>query len=549
MNRSARLRGALVCLLLAVSARAGEAVWQWSAPFGEGRAFLWIPEDCRRVRALVLAQHNMLEQGILEHPAMRRTLAELGCAAVFIAPPFDPVFHFERGAGERIERLLHTLATDSGYAELASAPVVPLGHSACASFPWNFAAWAPERTLAILSVKGDAPQTGLTGSGAANPDWGERRIDGIPGLMVMSEQEWWEERLAPLLRFRAAHPAVPLAVLCDTGRGHFDASDELVAFLGLFLGQAAAARLPAEEGAPLRPVNPAVGWLAARWHADRAVASAPVPAAGGEAPGDEFFWCFDEEMARATSAYQARGGGQKAQQVDFVQDGRPVPISTAHSGVELAFLPEADGLTFRLSADFIAPFPKNAPVAAKDNHQQPPPTTVQPVLTPPDAHAVAPVRITPIVGPVEQIGPDVFRVAFDRTFSTNDKRARDIWLVASHPGDATFRAAVQQARLRVPECTAGASQTILFPALADQPVGLRSVALRATASSGLPVGYYVREGPAWVRDGVLHLAPLPPRAKLPVRVTVLAWQAGCTGQPAWRAATPVERSFLVYKPE
>jgi len=30
-----------------------------------------------------------------------------------------------------------------GYAGLVYAPVVPIGHSAAASYPWNFGAWNP----------------------------------------------------------------------------------------------------------------------------------------------------------------------------------------------------------------------------------------------------------------------------------------------------------------------------------------------------------------------------------------------------------------------
>ena len=140
--------------------------------------------DCSHVRAVVLGQNNMIEGGILEHSAMREALGRLGIAEVWVAPPFDRRFLFDQGAGERFDAMMRALADDSGYGELAFAPIVPLGHSACASYPWNFAAWNPARTLAILSVHGDAPQTDRTGSGKPNPDWGDRRIDGVPGLMV-----------------------------------------------------------------------------------------------------------------------------------------------------------------------------------------------------------------------------------------------------------------------------------------------------------------------------------------------------------------------------
>src|ERR1039458_5671768 len=64
---------------------------------------------------------------------------------------------------------------------------------------------------------------------------GDRNIDGIPALMVMGEYEWMDERLAPTFKFLAAHPATPIAVLAEPGRGHFDCSDDLVKFLALFI--------------------------------------------------------------------------------------------------------------------------------------------------------------------------------------------------------------------------------------------------------------------------------------------------------------------------
>jgi hypothetical protein len=62
-----------------------------------------------------------------------------------------------------------------------------------ASFPWNFAAWNPGRTLAVLSVHGAAPLTKYTGCGQPNPDWGNRPLDGVPSLMVMAEFEWGDK--------------------------------------------------------------------------------------------------------------------------------------------------------------------------------------------------------------------------------------------------------------------------------------------------------------------------------------------------------------------
>src|ERR1017187_3834303 len=180
---------------------ARRAEWQWSVPMGNGRAFLWIPPHCKQVRAVVVGQNNMIEQGILEHPAFRQTLADENIAEVFVAPPFDFPFRLDKDAGQRLNDVMKPLAAVSGYSELELAAVVPLGHSAGASFPWNFAAWNPGRALAVWSVHGDSPPTKLPGSRRPNPDWGDRSIDGIPGLIVMGEYELMDARMTPSLDY------------------------------------------------------------------------------------------------------------------------------------------------------------------------------------------------------------------------------------------------------------------------------------------------------------------------------------------------------------
>src|SRR6059036_62135 len=88
-------------------------VWQWSAPDGQARAYLWIPENCKQVRAVVVANHNMIEQGILEHPTMRQTLSELDIAEVWVVPFMDQTFDFNKGAGEHFQKIMDALAAES----------------------------------------------------------------------------------------------------------------------------------------------------------------------------------------------------------------------------------------------------------------------------------------------------------------------------------------------------------------------------------------------------------------------------------------------------
>jgi hypothetical protein len=509
---------------------------------GSGRAFLWIPPECKQVRAVVVGQNNMIEQGILEHPEFRRTLAQEGIAEVFIAPIFDLVFHYDQGAGEKFEDMMNRLAAISGYSELSKAPIIPLGHSACASYPWNFAAWNPGRTLAILSVHGDSPQTNLPGSGKPNPDWGARNIDGIPALLVMGEYEWTDGRLTPALAYMAKHPKAAIAMLAEPASGHFNYSDDLVKFLAMFVKKAAEERLPAQtsagEAPVLKPIDPSKGWQVGRWYLNKPRDTQPAPY--GKYSGDpkEAFWAFDKETAMAIQNYGADQPGKLPQLIRITDDQVPTGEGSGEP-VTPRFLPGKDGVTFHLNASF-APVVSSNGNAARWAYQQ---------AGSPLGHATGggPIVLHKIVGPVVQVGPNTFRYSLDMVSSVKDRRDHDIWVWASQPGDAKYKGIVQQAQIRVPTFTEGAEQHITFPAIPDQKIGPASIPLGATSDSGRKVYYYVLEGPAKVEGDTLRFTEIPPRAKFPVKVTVVAWQPGSASDPKLKDAAPIERSFSIVR--
>src|SRR4051812_15172241 len=107
----------LVVCAAATTTRAAE--WQWSAVVSSvvsdetkdhPRAFLWVPPDCQRVRAVVVGQHNMEEEPIFEHPQFRRAMSELGFAEIWITPGLDLNFRFDKGAGEHFDEMMSRLA-------------------------------------------------------------------------------------------------------------------------------------------------------------------------------------------------------------------------------------------------------------------------------------------------------------------------------------------------------------------------------------------------------------------------------------------------------
>jgi len=516
------------------------AEWQWSVPINSiissetnaaPRAFLWIPPNCKQVRGVVVGQHNMLEEGIFEHKAFRKALADIGFAEIWVSPNLSVVFDYKGEAEKGFNEMMEGLADVSGYQELKFAPVIPVGHSAMASYPWNFGALKPERTLAMISIHGDSPLTNMTGSGKPNPDWGNKNIDGIPGLIVIGEYEWLEGRIQPGIAFKKKYPKSTVALLADAGRGHFDYSDELVDFLGMFIKKAAKERLPQvlslNTTSALKPVNPENGWLVDRWRFNQ---SLQAPAAAFQqytGNKDEAFWAFDKEMAKATEKYYNRSRAKTPQYISYLQQGKLLPGAGSFVGYRPAFKAQKDGLTFNVSAAFVD-------------------TTQGKNLT--SNHAKGKITISRICGPVEKINDTTFSIRFYRMGLNNPKRTGDIWLMASHPGDKKYKSAFQQANFRIPmKNEVGAEQKIEFPEISEQKQGIKSLTLTATSTSAEPVYYYVKEGPAEIDGNTLKFTKIPPRAKYPVKVTVVCWQWGRSIEPKLKSAEPVERSFYIVK--
>lgn len=126
------------------------------------------------------------------------------------------------------------------------------------------------------------------------------------------------------------------------------------------------------------------------------------------------------------------------------------------------------------------------------------------------------------------------------------KRSFDIWLLAHNKGDEKFKSAVQQLNMKIPsENKEGVEQIILFDEIADQKLVVKSLQLTAISSAGLPVYYYVREGPAFISGSKVEFTKIPPRTKFPVKVVIVAWQYGIKGKV--RTAKPLELTFHIYK--
>ena len=369
-------------------------------------AYLWVPEGCSDVRAVVFAQQNMTEEMLFHNDTFRRQMQQLGVALLWVAPAFTYAWDPASGCQKVFDEMLTAIAYQSGHPEIATAPVIPFGHSAQATMPWNFAAWNADRTLCIISFHGDAPRTNLCGYGTANVEWGRtRNIDGIPGLMIEGEYEWWEARVRPALAFRMMYPESCISFLCDAGSGHFEMMPETAEYIAMFI------RKSMEQRPGMRRLNPRDGWLACRYDPDSrpsdgdgaaddifSITQRPTPAPWADYQGDrhDAFWYIDGEMAALTEARYAETRGKAS---------RPI-----------------DKMTYTLSDDG---------------------RTV--TLSPP-----ADVHVEVISGPLRKVDDRTFRVCPYEGGLDNPKRSYTSWLIAIRDGDGQYKRAVQPIEVKLP---------------------------------------------------------------------------------------------------
>ena len=76
----------------------GSGMYQWSVELRgyisneTGKApvaYLWVPEDCKQVKAVILSRQNMTEEAIYKNPKFQAQMKKLGVAMVWVAPAFS----------------------------------------------------------------------------------------------------------------------------------------------------------------------------------------------------------------------------------------------------------------------------------------------------------------------------------------------------------------------------------------------------------------------------------------------------------------------------
>lgn len=391
-------------LLSLLAQRASAQRVEFDFCFGEEgeRAYIRLPRGHKEVKAVLYCHQNMTEEVLFRSASFCSQMDRLGVAMAFVQRGSQN-WDISQGCQERFEHIMQDFAKGTGHPEIASAPVIPFGHSAQATFPWNFAAWNPERTLCIISYHGDAPRTNLCGYGRANLEWGRtRNIDKIPGLMVMGEYEWWDARLLPALAFQMMYPDSRISFLCDAGKGHFDLCPETQDYMAKFIEKALAD--PRPEG----------GCRYSRWFADGTETSDP----------HEQFWYQDEEMVLLTRSRYEQMRSKKEQYLSAKVNGKMLYYDSSKH-IKLNVSCQGD--------EFVV-----EPVFVDETRN---------ALS--EAHAHVRPRAVLISGPAVQTGEYTFRYDPDY-FGRDPKRLwTGITICVEADGDSRYKSAVQELNIQL----------------------------------------------------------------------------------------------------
>jgi hypothetical protein len=492
---------------------------------GKGRprtnhAYLWVPPAATRINGVLIGGSVLFEGMLASDLAVRQACVEAGLAIVLFTPTLDAMFDAGRSAAP-LEKSLADLAALSNHPELATAPLIPFGHSVATIWTRNVLFWKPDRCLAgiffkggfgipegralaeiagipLLHIQGRFEEFGPGPNGVLRPDQGEDRSTG--GRTAMAQ----------LAAHRAAEPRFLMGLLVEDGSTHYPLNPTVARAIAGFLVDATRLRLDGAGG--LRAVDPADGALTP---AGDLFAATQDPAAGT-------FWHPSAAQARYVDGLHAAARSKAPQFVTF---------SDARGGLHDA----SHDMRLKLQPTFVGPDLFQVTGAFRTA-----PGKLYPPVDGPVGHAPGPVAFRVFGGPVEQVAPDRFRVTMD------ERLGGRTFVLAHHAGDAAYRWAEQPANVQVSiALTKGEPQTITWEPVAAVAASALPLTLTATSTSGLPVRFLVDAGPGRIVDGQLVLADVPANAAWPLTIEVIATQYGSAVPPLVASAVSVRQQISI----
>ena len=520
------------------------------------RAYLWVPEECKKLRGILVLCANVPEMMLAGHPEIRKVCRENDLGIVWCPGTF---FNFKRFGPDKklanaesvafLQQLLDGLAATSGYSELTTVPWIPLGESAHLLMADALVEAAPGRAIAGIWLKNphlppnDRTTPALVIYGTAQ-EWAQDKPDTNKNTTFLDRWSSNASHYDSVVNERKSHPDWALTYAIDGQSGHFDCSEKVVAMTARYIDNVTKARLPKDGGTNLIALDLTKGFLAeipAPGH------TATPPVAWGDATNKALPWFFDKESAEAAQALGSIDWKSKSQMPAFSDtNGTVMPfIFNGISSIAINAQPKAytnaatgavtnapvvvtdtDGITFHLKGVLLDKIPESFVGAGA-------------------GEVLEKTRGDPVLewtsGCLEPLGKGTFRIAVDRNWPN-----QATYLVSRQPGTANVRGVVQPAGINLREMNSeGKAQKITFDAIPDVKDGTTSVKLKAVSDAGLPVRFFVDAGPAVIEGDKLVFTKLPANAKLPLTVTVGAWQFGQWDEPKVKKADIVKQSFQI----
>ena len=579
-------------------------VYQYFVPGPQGKnsgAYLWVPPGAPVIRAVMVGIHNGLPVNILQNAAIRRVCNQYGIAQILLTPNGSDLgtssmlkdlnFDITDPARTAIyDRYLQALADVSSHPELPLAPVIPLAHSAYASFPLELALRDAGHCLLALPIKAGLPNVYpfYAGGGKSLKPAPELTLEGVPILFSTSLNQstvpgQWKTQSVPYGSGSSGGPQLYRADN-DTNPGdtyqkgnelfglnwemmscHFDMLPRNYEFIARYIAAIAQARLPATPPAPgTRPVLKNLtldsGWLVDRFYSNYGDPTKtyyePAPYKTYKGPKNKALWYPNEELARTTRDTMI-GESTRKFEMFTIQSRDGQPLSLAESPQvnipNAAEWLEKDGRFTLKIHPFTEPF-LVCTNTTKGHEKDPaaehplknvifPDQTTLPV-------SKLPVRLDLNGSPVEQIpGPDFTLRLRPHRLAPEPGGYNQFYLHFYKEGDKEFAVAGRNVRIEwYPngQKIAGIKdQKITFPPLANALKSTKRIKLTATSSSGLPVGFFVREGPAVIEGTELIVTQLPVADPKPITITIGAYQTGLWQPDGFKAASTLYQSFTL----
>ena len=496
--------------------------------------YFWIPENCKKVRGLLVMGANAPEHILVGDPTIRKVCVDNDLAIAWSIPSFlyfSNKLPREKHAEEYsviagfLQQLLQGLATTSGYEEIASVPWLPIGESGHLEMVDALIESNPNRCMAGIYVKNNyLPPVNrevptLVAYGTAQ-EWSQDKSD------IRSKWNDVVNSYESTIKNRKDYPNWAFTYVTDGSSGHFDCSDRLTKYFARYIDFVAKARLSDDGSAKLKPLNLNNGFLA----------DLPVPGhekgkvtAYSQTPEDKraLPWYFDKASAEEAQAIAAINWKAETQMLGVVNEKNDSILPFNYNGIQKLNVVkmEEDGITFTVNVKKLDQIPQNFVAAGEKLAQSP---------------------AMPVVewgcGQFAPLGNGKFRIALDRTWTKGGN-----CFIIRQKGTDKIRDIVAPISFdfKTIRNSEGKTQKITFAPIADVKVGTKSIDLVAKSDLGLPVQFFVVAGPAIIKDSKLIFTQIPPRSHYPVTVTVAAWQWGTKLEPKIKMAEIVKQSFNI----